>query len=391
MRSPVRQIWRWLDDRLNLEPLRDALSENLRKPVPIHVNWLFTLGSVLIALLTVQLLTGLLLMVYYKPSAQEAYGSIELITNEVPMGWFVRSLHNWGSHLIVIIALLHMVRVIIYGGYKRPREVTWIIGVLLLAVILGFGFTGYLLPWDQVAYWGTVVATEAPASIPVVGPLTQQFMIGGTEVADPTLGRFYVVHVFLLPLVLLGLMGLHLVLIRYQGISSLKRTDEEEPTAEEISGEGGKPFVPYHALKDLTSMYLALGVLVTLALVFQAHIGDPADPLVTPVGIKPEWYFLPAYQLLKYVPEVVGVQVPPLFLLLLLALPLVIDTSPERHPRRRVGVLAGSLVVALVVLMLGILGHLSETTQTFMGTSYHFDLLGWPHLVADGTATVEVM
>ena len=190
MRLPVRQIWDWLDERLNLEPWRQGLAENLRKPVPIHVNWLFTLGSVLIALLTVQLLTGLLLMVYYKPSAQEANGSIELITSDVPMGWFVRSLHNWGSHLIVIIAFLHMVRVIIYGGYKRPREVTWIIGVLLLPVIRGFGFTGYLLPWDQEAYWGTVVATEAPASIPVVGPITEQFMIGGTEVADPTLGGF---------------------------------------------------------------------------------------------------------------------------------------------------------------------------------------------------------
>ena len=384
----VRALWNWLDRRFDLEPARRVLMGNLRKPVPVHVNWLFTLGSALIILLTVQLFTGVLLMVYYKPSAQEAYSSIELIAYDIPLGWLVRSLHHWGSHLIVIVALLHMVRVLFYGGYKRPREVTWIVGVLLLAIILLFGFTGYLLPWDQVAYWGTVVATEAPASIPIVGPMTQEFMIGGSEVADPTLGRFYVVHVFLLPLALLSLMGLHLFLIRYQGISTLQRTDEGESGPDEIAADGGEPFVPHHALKDFTAMYLALGLLATLALLFQPHLGDPADPLNTPVGIKPEWYFLPAYQLLKYVPEAVGVHIPPLFLLLLIVLPLFIDTSPERHPKRRKGVLAGSAAVAFVVLALGLLGHLSETTQTLMGKSYHFDMLGMPHPIAEATQQV---
>ena len=201
-----------------------VLQENLRKPSPRHVNWLFTMGSALLLLLGVQLLTGVLLMVYYKASGREAFASVEAIMYEVPLGGLIRSAHNWGSHLIIILALLHMFRVFFYGGYKKPRELTWIIGVGLLAVILGFGFTGYLLPWDQVAYWGTVVATEAPASIPVVGPLTREFMIGGDEVADATLGRFYVVHVFLLPLALMGMVGLHLFLIRYQGISSLRRT-----------------------------------------------------------------------------------------------------------------------------------------------------------------------
>ena len=176
-------------------------------------------------------------------------------------------------------------------------------------------------------------------------------------------------------------MGVHLALIRYQGISSLSRTDEPEPTAEVTAGRGGKPFFPHHALKDLTTMYLALGVMVTLALLFQVHLGDPVDLLVTPVGIKPEWYFLPPYQLLKYVPKAVGVQVPPLFLLLLMAVPLVIDTSPERHPRRRLGIIAGSLVVAIVVVGLGVLGHISETTQTILGRTYHFDVLGWPREV----------
>jgi ubiquinol-cytochrome c reductase cytochrome b subunit len=382
----MRRLWLWFDERLHLEPIRQLLLQNIRKPVPAHVNWLFTLGAALILLLSVQMVTGILLMVYYKATGREAFASIEAIMYEVPLGWLIRSAHNWGSHLIVIVALLHMFRVFFYGGFKKPRELTWIVGVALLAVILGFGFTGYLLPWDQVAYWGTVVATEAPASLPVLGPITREFMIGGTEVADATLGRFYVVHVFLLPFLLLGLMGLHLVLVRYQGISSLRRTDEPEPTPQELHAGGGEPFFPGHFLKDSATMYVALGVLVTLALLYPAHIGEPADPLLTPMGIKPEWYFLPAYQLLKYVPEVVGVNMPPLLLLVLMLVPLAIDISPERHPGRRRRVIAGWMVTSALIFLLGILGHLSETSSTIFGTKYHFDVQGMPHVVQEAVA-----
>ena len=377
----MQRLWDWFDERLHLAPLWEVLQENLRKPSPRHVNWLFTMGSALLLLLGVQLLTGVLLMVYYTASGREAFASVAAIMYEVPLGGLTRSAHNWGSHLIVIMALLHMFRVFFYGGYKKPRELTWIIGVGLLAVILGFGFTGYLLPWDQVAYWGTVVATEAPASIPVVGPITREFMIGGNEVADATLGRFYVVHVFLLPLALMGMVGLHLFLIRYQGISSLRRTDEPEPTPEQNLADGGEPFFPHHLLKDSATMYVTLGVLVSLALLYPAHIGTPADPLSTPAGSKPELYFLPAYQLLKYVPEVVGVNMPPLLLLILVLLPLAIDTSPERHPGRRPRVVTGWIVTSVLILGLGVLGHLSETTRTVLGTAYHFDVKGMPHVV----------
>ena len=383
-------MWRWLNDRFPASHLAQHLGANLTKPVPAHANWLFTLGSALMALLSVQLVTGALLMVYYRPSASEAYASVERIITDVPLGWLMRSMHNWGSHLIIIVALLHMARVFAYGGYKRPREVTWIIGVALLAIILIFGFTGYLLPWDQVAYWGTVVATEAPASIPVLGPVTQQFMIGGTEVADPTLGRFFVIHVFVLPLALLSMVSLHLFLIRYQGISPLTRTDEPEPTAVAVAGVGGEPFYPNHALKDLTTVYLVMGILLTLALLWPPHLGERADPLTTPAGIKPEWYFLPAYQLLKYVPEAVGVHAPPLLLLGLVALPLIIDLSPERHPRRRLRVIVGVAAIAAAVALLGVFGHLSETRRSIMGAAYHFDMLGVPHRVDEPGAAQDV-
>ena len=372
-------LWRWFDERLDLAPIAEALKANLRKSVPAHVNWLFTFGSVIAALIAVQVFTGILLLVYYRPGADSAYQSIVRILEEIPLGGFVRSLHAWGADLIVVFLILHMTRVFVYAGYKKPRELTWIVGVLLFAVILVFGFTGYLLPWDQLAYWGTVVATEAPASIPLLGPITREFVLGGSEVGDPTLGRFFALHVVVLPLVLLMLLGLHLLLIRYQGVSSLRRTDEPEPTPEEMRAEGGEPFFPHHALRDLTTIYVVLGLLVSLAVLYPASLGEPADPLNTPPGIKPEWYFLPAYQLLKYVPEAVGVQIPLLFIGVLILLPMVIDRSPERHPKRRLKALGiGAATVGLIVV-LGLLGHVSETRQTIFGTTYHFDIQGVPH------------
>jgi len=171
---------------------------------------------------------------------------------------------------------------------------------------------------------------------------------------------------------------LHLFLIRYQGISSLRRTDEPEPTSCEVRAEGGEPFFPHHVLKDLTTIYLVMGVLTSLAILYPAHLGVPADPLSTPAGIKPEWYFLPAYQLLKYVPEAIGVLVPPLLFGLLFLLPFLLDRSKERHPRRRLRAIGiGGCVLALVVL-LGLLGHVSETRRTILGTTYYFDIQGMP-------------
>jgi len=371
-------LWRWLDERLDLGSLVEGVKANLRKPVPAHLNWLFTLGAAIAALLGLQIFTGILLLVYYRLGAESAYSSIERIIEEVPLGGFVRSLHVWGADLIVIFLVLHMARVFVYAGYKKPRELTWIIGVMLLAVVLAFGFTGYLLPWDQRAYWGTVVATEASASIPVLGPIVRELMLGGTEVGDATLGRFFALHVAVLPLALLLLTSLHLFLIRYQGISSLRRTDVPEPTSCEVRAEGGEPFFPHHVLKDLTTIYLVMGVLTSLAILYPAHLGVPADPLSTPAGIKPEWYFLPAYQLLKYVPEAIGVLVPPLLFGLLFLLPFLLDRSKERHPRRRLRAIGiGGCVLALVVL-LGLLGHVSETRRTILGTTYYFDIQGMP-------------
>ena len=227
-----------------------------------------------------------------------------------------------------------MLKAYVYGGYKRPREITWMLGVLTFGIVLGFGFTGSLLPWDQLAFWATTVGTQAPASLPVLGDLIGAFMRGGEEVGEATLGRFFLAHVALLPLALVVVVALHLILVRVQGTSPLQRTDEPEPTAEDTLKAGGNPFFPNHILKEGIVAYLTLGILITLAVLAPLHPGAPADPLETPEGIKPEWYFLPMFQLLKYMPEAVAVVLPGVVGLLLFLLPLL-DRSPERHPRCR--------------------------------------------------------
>ena len=383
MPSPSR-LRPWIDERLPLSRAAAAAARNLRRPLPRHANWLWTLGAALVLLLLVQAATGILLMVNYKPSAAEAFSSVDRIVHDLRLGWLFRSLHVWGSHLIVVLVLAHLFRVFLYGGHKRPREPTWIAGAALLAVILAFGFTGYVLPWDQAAYWGTVIAAEAPASIPVLGRVVRGLLLGGDEVGDPTLGRFYVAHVVLLPLALIVLAALHVFLVRWHGFASLRGADEDEPGAED-----GAPYFPHHFLREGAAMYVALGALVSLALLWPAGLGEPADPLSTPAGLRPEWYFLPVYQLMKYVPGPLGVLLPILAFVLLLALPLVIDTSPERRPGRRRRVVAGWIAAWAAIAVLGLLGHLSETSRTVFGRTLHFDAMGMPRPAAPPRAEAE--
>jgi ubiquinol-cytochrome c reductase cytochrome b subunit len=373
-------IIEWASDRYPVKPAWTRISHHVRKPVPAHTNFLFTLGSLAIFLFAIQVVTGLLMMVYYKPSVRDAYASVLFITEEVPFGWLIRQVHTWGANLMVLVVLLHMLKTFIYGGYKRPREMTWVLGVMLFGIVLGFGFTGYLLPWDQLAFWATTVATEAPGSMPFAGPFIAELMRGGPEVGEATLGRFFVAHVALLPIALLGVMALHLLLVRLQGTSPLERTDVPEPTSEEKLQAGGKPFFPHHMITEGIAAYLILGILLTLAILAPFHLAEPANPFETPVGIKPEWYFLPMFQLLKYLPEPVAVALPGIFGLVLLLLPFI-DRSVERHPKKRPVAMALGAAVLVITLTLGILGKVSETNLTLFGSDYHFDAKGIPHLI----------
>src|SRR5512139_1012266 len=211
------RIGNWLDERIGWRQVWNAI---FLRNIP-KVNLWYTLGSASLFVAINQIITGILLTIYYVPTPDHAYNSVQFITNEVPMGWLIRGLHHWGASAMVILVVLHMVRVIIYGSYKFPREVTWFTGVILLLVTIGFGFTGYLLPWDQKAYWATTVGTRIAGAPPLIGDTILLIVRGGEELSAITLARFYGVHVWVLPVTLLLLVVIHMYLVIRIGISAV--------------------------------------------------------------------------------------------------------------------------------------------------------------------------
>ena len=366
----------WLAERLPLDFFRRFSREQLEEPLPRHVNWLHTLGFAALLLLVLQVATGVLLLFYYKPGALTAYNSVKFITEQVTLGWFFRQLHVWGAHFIVIVIFLHMLRVFFYGAYKKPRELTWMVGVGLFLTVMGFALTGYLLPWDEVAFWGTVVATDATKEVPVIGNFILHFMRGGETVSDLTLSRFFALHVSLLPMALFGLIALHMFLIRYHHIAPLTPSDAPEPKAD----TSWRPYFPEHFKKEMLVAYGLIFLMIGIAIFTKPHLGKAANPMVTPTGIKPEWYFLPVYQALKYVPGWLGVLGNGVFVFFLLLMPLF-DRNPERHPRHRKLAVWAGITLVVGTLILGVLGHLADTTRTIFGKKVYFDIKGVPQVV----------
>lgn len=209
-------VYGGVDRRLELS---DAIDEALRHRVPRHVNWTYCFGGITFFLFLVLAGTGILLTLYYRPSSTDAYESVKYIMNDVRFGWLIRSMHHWAANLMTLTIIIHMARVYFHGAYKHPRELNWIAGMFLLALTLAFGFTGYLLPWDQKAYWGTTVGTRMPAAMPIIGDFLKLFLRGGDDVTGRTLSRFYSLHVVLLPMVTTFFLVSHFVMIRRQGIS----------------------------------------------------------------------------------------------------------------------------------------------------------------------------
>ncbi len=216
------RLGNWFDERLSWRKVWEAIF--LRK-LP-KVNWLYTLGSATLFVAINQIVTGILLTIYYVPSPDQAYDSVQYITTQVPAGWLIRGLHHWGASAMVVLTVLHMLRVIIYGAYKFPREVTWFTGVMLLLVVLAFGFTGYLLPWDQKAFWATTVGTRIAGTPPVVGDTILRAVRGGEELSAVTLARFFGIHVWVLPATLVILLIIHLYLVIRIGISATPKREE---------------------------------------------------------------------------------------------------------------------------------------------------------------------
>jgi quinol-cytochrome oxidoreductase complex cytochrome b subunit len=380
-----KRITGFLDRRFDMETAGSFLNKQVYKRLPPHTSWLHVFASLSLLLYISQTITGILLLMYYRPTPEEAHKSIQYITAEVHFGWLYRQIHAWGATLMILFVVLHMVRTFFGGAYKRPRELTWLTGVTLFIITIIFGFTGYLLPWNQVAFWATTVGTESANKVPLIGGWLQYFLRGGDAVTGETLSRFFVVHVIILPWFLMGLVGVHLFLMRLNNLATLEPIGEEKPTPPEC----GIPFYPVHAAKEAVVAVLLLAMLVLLAVVAPWEIGEPADPLSTPPHIKPEWYFLPSYQLLKYfdgpygaILGIIACSVP----FLLLFLWPFLDRSKYRHPLKRRVATGFGLLGLVAALFLGYLGHISETDRTFFGKRYHINLKGWPEPLEDNHA-----
>ncbi|HLZ26842.1 MAG TPA: cytochrome b N-terminal domain-containing protein [Chloroflexota bacterium] len=354
-RHPHRNLYGWFQDRLNVELLWQALF--IRK-IPFGVNLLYTLGFVSLALFLVQTLTGTILALYYSPSPDHAYDSVEYTITQVPFGQVIRGIHHWGASAMVVVVVLHMLVTFGMGAYKYPREVSWWAGVALFGLTFAFGFTGYLLPWDEKAYWATTVGTNMAGTVPAVGNFVESLLRGGSQLGALTLTRFYAVHVLVLPMLVAGLIGLHLFLVVWQGVSvppglwdaalARLRGARRAPTAPETELEyravyddfklRGRRFFPDLIVEDAVVSTIVILIVIAFAVAFGTPLEGQADPTNTGYVPRPEWYFLFLFELLKYFPgslEWVGVVVlPGLFFVFLFLLPLL-DRGPRRSPRYR--------------------------------------------------------
>ncbi len=362
-----KKITDFIDMRLGI---RDILEQNLTKYlVPRNINVWYTLGAVLLTLFALQIGTGILLLIYYTPTADGAFHSIQRIMNDIPFGWLIRTVHAVGANVIVLALLFHMLSVLFMGSYKPPRELTWVAGFLLFLLSLGMCLTGYLLPWSQLSFWATTVATSSSGEIPLIGDAVLRFLRGGATVGQATLGRFFALHVIGFPLLFGILVSSHLFFVRRVGISKPPFGPDWQPVEPPTvfhheDHPGGIPFFPHYVAKDaaLIAFFIALLLAVVFfapTLFFPPASFEPADPFVTPKGIKPEWYFLWAYQTLKVFPnEFLGLAVQGVVVGLLLVLPFL-DRSPERRPAHRPLFVVVYLCGIALFLALGVWGHYS--------------------------------
>jgi quinol-cytochrome oxidoreductase complex cytochrome b subunit len=400
----VARLKAWFLERSGFATLNAFGLKQLGKPVPTRLSWLYTTGALALFYFGLQILTGCLLLTVYVPHEDLAYRSVQVIEHQATLGWLVRQCHSWGASFIVIVLCLHMFKVLWFGTYKRPREFTWFVGCLLFAITLGFCFSGYLLPWNQLAFWATRVGIAAVDSVPLVGPQIKEFICGGAEVSGSTIGRFFSLHVVVLPGILLAMLSWHLALITWKGISPKTSVTEELELGNvaAMRRKGSEPFFPRQVYRDLIACTIGFALLVTAATFWPWHLGEPADQFSTPEGIKPEWYFLPVYQFLKYFddnlysalpfldswgvqPDFLGVMTINFIAGILFLLP-VLDRGKERKITRRPLFALLAFVFLVGVVGMGILGYVSEKTIVIGGTKYHFDTKG---LLTDPPAEEE--
>lgn len=340
------RLYDWLDSRLKLKPIQKTL---LDEPIPGGASWIYVFGSATLFLFVLQAVTGMFLALYYAPTPDHAYDSLQYIEKEVAFGWFVRGLHHWGASAMVVAIGLHMLQAFLYGAYKPPREIMWMVGVALFGIVMAFAFTGYLLPWDQNAYWATQIGINMAGTVPLVGDFLVRVLRGGDTLGALTLSRFFAIHVLFLPAVTgLGIL-LHLFILRRVGPAG--------PWSEEQAALGSETFYPRQVYMDAVVMLAIFAAVAGLAFTVSFPLADRANPADTSFTPIPEWYFLFYYQLLKYVhgplePLATWV-LPAVFFLILLLWPFI-DRNPARHPTKRPAALASGAV--FLVIVFGLLG-----------------------------------
>ncbi|MCX6134177.1 MAG: cytochrome b N-terminal domain-containing protein [Ignavibacteriales bacterium] len=290
------KLYDWVDERVKLGGLVEYMGKKY-VPVNRHSIWYY-FGGVSLFLFIIQVVTGILLLLYYKGGEQLAFESIHFIMAKVQFGWLIRSIHSWTANLFILTAMIHMFSVFFEKAYRKPREITWVTGMLMFFLLLGFGFSGYLLPWNELAFFATKVGTDIAGAVPVVGKPIMVFLRGGEDVTGATLSRFFGFHVAVLPGIFTVLLAIHLLLVQRQGMSEAL-TDDKVPPAERKT----MPFFPNFLLRDMLFWLIVLNLLAILAVFFPWELGKKADPFASaPAGIKPEWYFLFMFQTLKYIP-----------------------------------------------------------------------------------------
>ena len=354
----IQKVGDWFDLRLQMGR---SIRETAEHPVPRETaSWFYVFGSAALTCFMLQVLTGILLALIYVPSAGEAWSSLQILNHSVSLGWFIRALHGWGSNFMIAIVLLHMLQVFLFGAYKFPRELTWIVGVLLLLVTVGMAFTGQVLRFDQDAYWGLGIGASIASRVPVMGPWVVNLMLGGPIIAGATLSRFFALHVFVIPGLLIAFVGVHLLMVLKLGINEwpmpgrIVRRATYFQEYRDLTHKQGVPFVPNAVWKDILFSGFILLSIAACAVFFGPFgpSGQP-DPTIIQTAPHPDFFFLWLYALLSFLPPSSETPIlligPAIALMVLLALPFVAGEGEKSWKRRPIAVMS----VLLIAVALG--------------------------------------
>ena len=376
MASPIAAVWGWIDERM------PTLGEEYRKHMseyyaPKNFNFWYYFGAMSILVLVIQIVSGIFLTMHYKPDAALAFGSVEYIMRDVPGGWLIRYIHSTGASMFFLVVYLHMFRALLYGSYKKPRELVWIFGVLIYLCLMAEAFFGYLLPWGQMSYWGAQVIVNLFSSVPFIGPDLSILIRGDYVVSDATLNRFFALHVIAIPLVLIGLVAAHILALHDVGSNNPDGIEIKKHKDANGRPLDGIPFHPYYTVKDAAGAVVFLAVF-SVILFFMPEMGGyfleynnfiPADPLKTPEHIAPVWYFTPYYSILRAVPPLFNSQFPGvmamgLATMILFLLPWL-DRDPVKSIRYRGGYFKWALAIFVFTFL--ILGYLGTQSTSVWG------------------------